>query len=328
MMKKDLKISCIIPLYNDEKYIERCIKSLINQTFYNIEIIIINDGSTDDSEKICKKIQQKDKRVKLISTTNKGVCCARNTGIKNFTGDYAIFVDSDDFLELNAIESFCDVIEEQEPDLIVYDYKRVFENGKYKDVFSNTGKVTCFTGKEVSKLYLKKDPKFSMVLWRRVYKKSLLKTIEFEENVLPEDFATAFYIYSMSKKVCHLEKSFYNYFIKNDGLSFQNTLQDQKNLYKIIKKLTIDEKKYFNEEMDLCINNIYFKYLLTIFSKSYFLKDKEKLDFLMLIENEIKDNYSNALSCSCKIAYCIFRCNKKLFSLLLNYKNYINIRKR
>ena len=104
------KISFIIPIYNSEKYIEKCIRSIIDQKYKEIEIICINDGSTDNSEVIIKKIQKNDSRIILISKPNGGVSSSRNIGIENASGDYVMFIDSDDYLENSYLYNLNDLI--------------------------------------------------------------------------------------------------------------------------------------------------------------------------------------------------------------------------
>ena len=99
------KISIIVPVYNAQKYLKKCIDSIINQTYKNIEILLINDGSKDKSLKICKEYEKKDSRIIVIDKQNKGVSNTRNVGIKKSTGDYIVFIDSDDCFELDAIET-------------------------------------------------------------------------------------------------------------------------------------------------------------------------------------------------------------------------------
>ena len=103
-------LSVIIPVYNVEPYLEQCLDSVVNQTYKNLEIICINDGSTDNSLKILEKFQQKDNRIKIINQENKGVSAARNAGLDIATGEYITFVDSDDYLELNAYERTMNVL--------------------------------------------------------------------------------------------------------------------------------------------------------------------------------------------------------------------------
>lgn len=100
-------ISIIVPVYNAEKYLNRCILSLLNQTYYNLKIILVNDGSIDNSKKICENAAKKDSRVKVINSVNEGVSLARNKGLKRASGDYVSFVDSDDYVEPGYIEKCC-----------------------------------------------------------------------------------------------------------------------------------------------------------------------------------------------------------------------------
>lgn len=112
-------ISIIMPVYNAEKYLNRSIKSIMNQTYNNIEIILVNDGSTDNSLEICTSYQEKDKRIKLINQENKGVSFARNKGIDEATGDYIMFIDSDDYIEKNMIEDMVAKITKDDIDLVI-----------------------------------------------------------------------------------------------------------------------------------------------------------------------------------------------------------------
>ena len=98
-------VSIIVPVYNVEKYLDRCLTSIVNQTYNNLEIIIIDDGSTDSSSTKCDEWANKDSRVKVIHQENQGIACTRNTGIKNISGKYFIAIDSDDHIYLNAIEN-------------------------------------------------------------------------------------------------------------------------------------------------------------------------------------------------------------------------------
>ena len=123
------KISIIIPVYNAEKYLEKCLDSVINQTYKNIEIICVNDGSKDNSLKILEEYAKKDERIKIITQENKGVSVARNTGIKAVSGEYIMFVDSDDKIELNACELSLNKILENNSDICCFGVREI-RNGK------------------------------------------------------------------------------------------------------------------------------------------------------------------------------------------------------
>ena len=113
MVEEKKKVSIIIPVYNVEKYVSRCLDSITGQTYGNIEILINNDGSTDSSYEICKEYAQKDTRIKLFYQPNAGLSEARNAMFKHVTGDYVMFVDSDDYIALNTIDELLPFLEEK-----------------------------------------------------------------------------------------------------------------------------------------------------------------------------------------------------------------------
>lgn len=126
------KISVIVPVYNTEKYIKKCIRSIIEQTLKEIEIIIVNDGSKDKSLEIIKDLMKQDRRIKLINKENEGVSSARNSGIKMAKGKYIQFIDSDDWIEKEFLEKMYDFAEKENVDIVVSDYYEDYSNGKIK----------------------------------------------------------------------------------------------------------------------------------------------------------------------------------------------------
>jgi len=121
-MNKTPLVSIIIPCFNCSKTIKRCLNSVVNQTYKNIEIIVVNDGSRDDTLSILKKYQSRDPRIVLINKTNTGVSASRNIGINEAMGEYITFVDSDDYLDLKTIQKYINVINEYDVDLIISDF--------------------------------------------------------------------------------------------------------------------------------------------------------------------------------------------------------------
>ena len=124
-------ISIIVAIYNVDQYLEQCIDSIINQSYKNLEIILVNDGSTDNSKNICDYYSEIDKRIKVVHKKNGGVSSARNTGIDIATGDYIAFVDSDDYLELNMYETMINNLEQNQCDMGVCGYS-IFYNDSTK----------------------------------------------------------------------------------------------------------------------------------------------------------------------------------------------------
>ena len=136
MENREPKVSIIVPVYNVEKYLERCINSLINQTFRDIEIIAINDGSTDSSLNILKELEKKDHRIKVIDRKNLGVSSCRNKGIEISKGKYIVFVDSDDWIDLNMIERMHNNAVENNSDIVMCSYMREFINHSKEKIFN------------------------------------------------------------------------------------------------------------------------------------------------------------------------------------------------
>lgn len=140
---KESKVSIVVPVYNKQKQVKRCLSSLINQTYKNLEIIVIDDGSTDKSYEICKKYEIKDKRIKVIKKINEGVDIARHTGIKHCTGEYVTFVDSDDYLSKDAVELLVKGLEKEDADIAFGNMERVIgrlgliKKRKQNDIYQN-----------------------------------------------------------------------------------------------------------------------------------------------------------------------------------------------
>ncbi len=213
-------ISVIIPVYNVSKYLKQCLDSIINQTYKNLEIILVNDGSTDDSLTICEEYQRLDSRIIVVSQANKGLAGARNTGIETATGIYLMFVDSDDWMELHAIETAFSNM--NEVDLVCFSFFKEYPtnqiprafglNGRYKASFMQR-KITGPINEELS------DPSHLETLvtaWGKIYKTNIIKSHNIKSKNLSEigawedGFFTWEYL-NQSQFVFILDKPLYNY---------------------------------------------------------------------------------------------------------------------
>lgn len=183
-MKEEIKVSIIVPVYNAEKYIERCIKSLIGQTYKNIEIILINDGSEDKSLNILRNFENIDKRITLINQENSGPSKARNLGIKKSTGDYIAFIDADDYVELNYIEKMIKQSNCFKSDMIVCNYKEVRKEGEIPSnifTFINNGEAYDCDINCIGEVLCGRGG----LVWGKLLKSSIIKEnkIRFDENI-------------------------------------------------------------------------------------------------------------------------------------------------
>lgn len=210
------KITIIVPVYNVEHYLDKCLDSLINQTYKNLEIIVINDGSTDNSGIICQEYAQKDNRIVYIEKENGGQSEARNMGLDRITGSYVTFVDSDDWVELNYVENLYKKITEYQADIAVGNYYsfneaegmyyfHIFGDSYYEKVYDN---VSIFEN-----LYESQEMKsFALIsVWGKLYKANLVNHLRFDIGKLGEDGYLNQKIYLLAEKTIYLNKGLYAY---------------------------------------------------------------------------------------------------------------------
>lgn len=210
----DNLISIIVPVYNVEEYVERCIDSIITQTYTNIEIIIVDDGSIDSSSQIVDEIAHKDQRIIVVHQKNGGLSAARNTGIDIAKGRFIIFVDSDDFISNSMVEVLYNNIIEYNADLSVCDYY-ICENGVIPNDKTNND-VTCFEENILSRIY--EDDRRSIVAWNKLYKADLFKQLRYPVGRLHEDEFVIQHILSQCKRVVYTEKKLYYYIIRSGSI--------------------------------------------------------------------------------------------------------------
>lgn len=227
-MKK--KLSIIVPIYNCEKYIERAITSLINQKYKNIEILLINDGSTDNSKLICEKIAETDERIVLFDKVNSGVSSTRNFGIEHATGDYITFIDGDDYIENDAYSYCMKIIDSNDIDFFKFSYIKESKNNKLANMYKMPTDIVVDISdktKYSKEIFFSKD--FEGI-WDLIVKKDLLKTnnICFDTSLkFSEDFKFACSCFSKSKKAYFTNQSFYHYVINENSVTQKYELNKQ-----------------------------------------------------------------------------------------------------
>ncbi|WP_025907744.1 glycosyltransferase family 2 protein [Priestia flexa] len=219
-----IKVSVILPLYNVEKYIKKCLDSILKQTLKDIEVIIVNDGSPDNSRLIASKYAEIDSRVRIIDKENGGLSSARNQGLDAAAGEYVVFIDSDDWVEENMLEVMYSQAKKEKADLSICNYNKVFNAYKEKNYLSIKDEII-----RVKDLGLKDylyNYYFGYVhgdeVWNKMYKNSIIKqnNIRFEKNseVFSEDKLFNFYFLLHVETITTIEKSFYNYLQRTGSL--------------------------------------------------------------------------------------------------------------
>lgn len=212
-------ISIIVPVYNVEKYLSKCISSILKQTFSDFELILINDGSTDNSLMICKDFALLDKRIILINKNNNGVSSARNVGLDTATGKYLTFIDGDDFVDINYLEKMYSLLKDDpSADYVICNFKRVDTNG------CQVGKpLPVYTTKHIDIIDSIECYKYtSGLVWGALYKKEALmidnKFIRFDTNIHNgEDNLYTFLIFVNSKRFIRTTDVLYYYLVRSDS---------------------------------------------------------------------------------------------------------------
>lgn len=240
-------ISIIIPVYNVEKFLKRCLDSVINQTFTDIEIILVDDGSKDSSGKICDEFKSKDNRIKVIHKENGGLSSARNAGVEICEGDYIFFIDSDDWLaDENVIQDFYETALKDDSDFV---YARI----------NTATDERSYASKYVKKyqdvrLHFLSNP-YYFTAWNKLYSKNLKELLLFTEGRVNEDVDIIPIVFSRARKVSLLDRCTYNYYKNQNSITRSNFSEKRFDMFKSVshalKKFsgTEAETKVFKENL-------------------------------------------------------------------------------
>ena len=296
-----MKLSIIIPIYNVEKFLNKCLSSVLKQIEKDDELILVNDGSTDNSFNICKNIKEvyKKNNIILINKKNEGVAIARNTGLKKATGEYIFWIDSDDWLDDNCIKFVKNAIEKTKSDIILFDFYNV----------NKESIKPCYIF-EKSKRLNKKDilidvaqDSFSSFLWRTVVRREIYEEIYFPEGIqMMEDFS----IYHL---LFHKAKTFY-YILSNNSLSkkkkdivsiynislqreefFRRNYPEIKEKYRLVPVLSAsclgDDFSALNKKININPQMLIRKNIFFLLTRNYLGVNKKIQFILMCISNNL-----------------------------------------
>lgn len=335
------KISIIVPIYKVEKYLERCIETLINQSIKNIEIILINDGSPDNSSEICDKYALTDLRIKVIHKENEGLGLARNTGLEVATGTYIAFVDSDDYVDINMYKKLAEYADKHHCDAVFCNFYTEINNGKWR----NSSEVSDYELWEKSKIHSfmldmiaskpheKLERKYQMSVWHAIYKHTIIdkKNIRFlsERVVVSEDIPFQVDFLSASNRIGYIPNAYY-YYCKNDNSLTKNFLTEKYDRFKnlrnhlLMKNSTIEYKQR--------VNKLFIGYCRSYITELINSNQNNKKGILNIIVKDpiwetIKREYkSSYLPIYSRIYYKIIL--SKNSRILLIYSSFINLIKK
>lgn len=215
-MKNKSLVSIIIPVYNTEKYLPRCLTSVLNQTYQTLEIILVNDGSTDNSPTLIQYYSKKDPRIKVINQKNQGLSAARNIGLKNATGDYITFIDSDDEVKPKMIEGLLNTLKKADADISVCSFKEIFPNGKTKS-FNKNYSERIYSTEDALKAMLK-EIEFNVTATMKLFSTHILKNAKFPVGKLHEDVGFTYKAILNAKKLIYIPEDYYIYHHHNSSI--------------------------------------------------------------------------------------------------------------
>lgn len=289
-----MKFSIIVPVYNVEKYLKKCIISLFNQDFDNYEIIAINDGSTDNSLGILKELKDQHDNLIIISQENKGLGGARNTGILQARGEYLLFVDSDDYLESNTLSCLWEYINKYNLDILAFDCIKEDTYGKIFEIIGNNNYLDSFQIVSKREFML-----FEPTACTKVYRKNIFldNNILFPEKLWYEDLATVFKLVPYSNKIGYLKQSLYHY------VQQSNSITHSKNVKRIleIKRAFEEELNFYKEKQIIhnyyyelewnCILHVIYYSAYRLLTSSYYKKEMNNLyDYCLMNFPDFKKN--------------------------------------
>lgn len=223
-MEKEL-ISIVVPVYNAEKYLKRCVESIVNQTYKNLEIILVDDGSPDSCPQLCDKLAQEDKRIKVIHKKNQGLGMARNSGIEIATGKFICFFDSDDYIKLETIEKAYESAKKYNSEIVMFGMIKIDKNGNVLSEDIPNTPQNFYSGKEIMEFILPNmiasDPisgkkrGFNMSSSGRMFSMELINKIKWrfvsERDYISEDFYSLLLLYKDVKRISIINEAFYYY---------------------------------------------------------------------------------------------------------------------
>lgn len=314
-MKPTPKISIILPVFNSSLYLKQCIKSVLNQTYTNFELIIINDGSTDQSLEICNEFHQLDNRIILINQVNKGIASSRNSGLNMVTGEYIYWIDSDDWIDEDTLEILYHNINKYSSDIAVCGYTEEFDS--YKKVFRDDGTIKILNKSDFFERIILDDD-IKSYLWDKLYKKEIFDNLRFPEQRYFEDYSIFYKIaYKINRivlinnakyhyrqhnnSICRVSnpKKEYDFYLaireKMDFLSANTELKELNDRYKIMAI-----KKIFRTLKIILINrdskNKIYEDEIINFLKPYTSLAKENLSYLSFIKFYVSIYYTEFYS--------------------------------
>lgn len=320
-------ISVVVSAYNAERTIKRCLDSILSQTYSNLEVLLINDGSKDSTEDICLKIAENDNRLKVITIPNGGVSHARNLGIEKSIGELITFVDADDYIDADMYQTLTDTMEEYNAPIVHCSYKNVDENENVLSVVGDNGKVIVQDHNEAMSCLIQ-GRLFIGGLCNKLYEISLFDNIRLDENIkFNEDILANIYLFDLVDKSVYIDKPFYNYVaVESSSTHSANAVKSASQCLYVSRKICDVSKNKVYERDAYCriADNLMNLYRAYIFSKDKNYKNKKEKTMKEIKEYKSRGFYNNKRD---KILYLLYRYVPYLFKFAFSFYDKKRVKK-
>jgi glycosyltransferase involved in cell wall biosynthesis len=295
------EISIIVPVYNVEEYLPKCLESILGQTFVDFELILVNDGSTDNSGSICEKFLKKDQRIKLIHQVNRGLSNARNAGIVMAKGKFFSFIDSDDWIEKNMLFEMHDQLIKSNADIVIAGHFVVNLDGSIEE--KNNVKATRVLDRISATSLILLDEEINSFAWDKLYRRALFDNLRYPENRLFEDTATTYKLFNKASKLIQMNKAYYFYQRRESGICLNQEFS------KVVKR-NYDNYLAFQERYEFATSNDDFLSVADACQAKAFIHGQQLLHFI--VKNKLDPKNSSFKPILKKLSEMKISCNKHL----------------
>lgn len=322
-MMDEALVSVIVPIYNVEKYLRICLDTIVNQTYKNLEIILIVDGATDLSGLICQEYQKKDSRVIVIVQENAGLSAARNTGMSYSHGEFIGFVDSDDFIYLDMYEKLVRVMQQTNADIVECQAETVYQDKMYvqQDASFDISELSGYDALEKLMRHVKSEfPRYAV--WNKLFRREILYNLNFPVGEIHEDYFFDAVAFLRAKKYVLLNQQLYCHRIRSHSITTTPFNPHDYDKLKHIEQRTVYLLENGWEQLAQYSNTEYYETLLLYYYKAYKAKQMTECD---KIKNEIKKSrikiQNSMLSFKRKCEFKLFYSSPWIFVKYIDLKN-------
>ena len=309
------KISVIVPIYKVEQVLKRCVDSILSQTYENLEIILVDDGSPDQCPAICDAYARQDARIKVVHKKNGGLTSAWKEGVRHAEGEWLGFVDSDDFLDSRMLETLCRDLQEQNADVAVVGF-RLFEREEELAPAEFTVPVQCMTGREAIRSTLVSD-ELGDFAWNKLYKRELFRDVRYPLGRMMEDQGTTYRIFQQCSKVVYRPVPLYYYYQRPDSILHRRNMKFYED------KLDMGYQKYraIREAYPGMPENDAAMLSVVEHCYPYLMQDTERRAKMEAFLQECDPAAAKLLCTSSQRKYQLLRCSRRLYAKLFLLKN-------